>query len=70
MKKKYTPATENIIKEAEETLALKEEVVKPKPKAINKKKESVEKIEIVQNGDIDPIETKEWLESLSAVLEK
>ena len=35
---KIHPVTEKIIKEAEETLALKEEVEKPKPKAINKKK--------------------------------
>ncbi len=65
---KIPPVTEQIIKEAEKTLVLKEEV--EKPKIINKKKESVEKIEVLQNGDIDPIETKEWMESLSAVLEK
>jgi len=65
---KIPPVTEQIIKEAEKTLVLKEEV--EKPKIINKKKESVEKIEVLQNGDIDPIETQEWKESLSAVLEK
>jgi len=65
---KIPPVTEQIIKEAEKTLVLKEEV--EKPKIINKKKESVEKVEIVRNGDIDPIETQEWMESLSAVLEK
>ena len=65
---KIPPVTEQIIKEAEKTLVLKEEV--EKPKIINKKKESVEKIEVVRSGDIDPIETKEWMESLSAVLEK
>jgi len=65
---KIPPVTEKIIKEAEKTLVLKEEV--EKPEIINKKKESVEKIEVVQSGDIDPIETKEWMESLSAVIEK
>jgi len=65
---KIPPVTEQIIKEAEKTLVLKEEV--EKPKIINKKKESVEKIEVVRDGDIDPIETQEWMESLSAVLEK
>ena len=65
---KIPPVTEQIIKEAEKTLVLKEEV--EKPKIINKKKESVEKIEVVQSGDIDPRETKEWMESLSAVLQK
>ena len=65
---KIPPVTEQIIKEAEETLVLKKEV--GKPKAINEKKESVKKIEVLRNGDIDPIETQEWMESLSAVLEK
>ncbi len=60
--------TENIIKEAEDTLVLKNEVEKPKIET--KKKDKDEKIEVVKNADIDPVETKEWLESLSAVLEK
>ncbi len=68
VEEKIPPVTEKIIKEAEKTLVLKEE--DEKPKIINKKKEIVEKIEVVQSGDIDPIETKEWMESLSAVLEK
>ena len=65
---KIPPVTEKIIKEAEKTLVSKKEF--EKQKIINKKKERVEKIEVVQNGDIDPIETQEWMESLSAVLEK
>ena len=65
---KIPPVTEQIIKEAEETLVLKKEV--GKPKALNEKNESVKKIEVLRNGDIDPIETQEWMESLSAVLEK
>jgi len=65
---KIPTATKKIIQEAEKTLVLKEEF--KEPKIINKKKESDEKIEIVKSGDIDPIETKEWIESLSAVLEK
>ena len=60
--------TENIIKEAEDTLVLKNEVEKPKIET--KKKDKDEKIEVIKNADIDPVETKEWLESLSAVLEK
>ena len=60
--------TENIIKEAEDTLVLKNEVEKPKIEI--KKKDKDEKIEVIKNADIDPVETKEWLESLSAVLEK
>jgi len=65
---KIPPVTEQIIKEAEETLVLKKEV--GKPKALNEKNKSVKKIEVLRNGDIDPIETQEWMESLSAVLEK
>ena len=58
--------TETIIKEAEETLVLKKTADESKVKS-TKKNEN--KIEVIKNGDIDPIETKEWLESLSAVLE-
>ena len=67
-KEKIPPATEQIIEEAEKTLVLNEEV--KKSKEVNNQKKSDEKIEVKQSGDIDPIETKEWMESLSAVLEK
>ena len=69
IEEKIPPVTEKIIKEAEKTLISKEKEEVKKPKIINKKKERVEKIEVLQNGDIDPIETQEWMESLSAVLE-
>ena len=59
--------TEKIIKEAEDTLVLKEEV--KKKENIVKTKEKKDKIEVSTKEDIDPIETKEWIESLSAVLE-
>ena len=68
IEEKIPPSTEKIIQEAEKTLVLKEEVKNPNTTNLNKKRD--EKIEIVQNGDIDPIETNEWMESLSAVLEK
>ena len=67
IEEKLPTDTENIIKEAEDTLVLKKEV--KETKILPQKKNKNEKIEIVKNGDIDPIETKEWLESLSAVLE-
>lgn len=67
IEEKLPTDTENIIKEAEDTLVLKKEV--KEIKILPQKKNKNEKIEIVKNGDIDPIETKEWLESLSAVLE-
>ena len=59
--------TEKIIEEAEKTLILKNEVVETK---FLKKKEKENKIEVTKDGDIDPTETKEWLDSISAVLEK
>ena len=59
--------TEKIIEEAEKTLILKNEVVETK---FLKKKGKENKIEVTKDGDIDSTETKEWLDSLSAVLEK
>ena len=53
------PQTEKIIKEAEST------IIKPE------KKEIIKKIPARSNGaDIDPIETREWLDSLNAVISK
>ncbi len=65
---KIPPTTEKIIQEAEKTLILKNELENSKTKDENK--EEANRIEIIKNGDIDPTETKEWMESLSAVLEK
>ena len=61
--------TEKIIKESELTLKEKhEETNLDKPT----EREEIEKSNIQVNNkeDLDPVETKEWLESLSAVLEK
>ena len=68
IEEKIPPSTEKIIQEAEKTLVLKEEVKNSNTTNLNNKRN--EKIEIVKNGDIDPIETNEWMESLSAVLER
>ena len=65
---KIPPVTEKIIQEAEKTLVLNEEFEKPKVDI--GKKESFKKIEVKNVGDIDPVETQEWMESLSAVLDK
>ena len=65
IEEKIPPVTEEIIKEAEKTLVLKKEVEQTK----SLKKKDVEEIKVLHNGDIDPIETQEWIESLSAVLE-
>ena len=56
--------TENLIQEAENALKKKQE---PTPQ-IKKKENSI--IQVVKKGDLDPLETSEWLESLSAVIEK
>ena len=56
--------TENLIKEAEKSLKKTQEQ-KPQTK---EKEKSV--IQVVNDGDLDPLETNEWLESLSAVIEK
>ena len=58
-KEEILPETEKIIKEAESSV-----VQKPK-------KEEAKKIYARPNGaDIDPVETKEWLDSLDAVMRK
>jgi pyruvate dehydrogenase E1 component len=59
--------TENLIQEAENSL----KKIKEKKIVIqNIKKEKPELIQVTNEGDIDPLETNEWLESLSEVIEK
>ena len=58
--------TENLIKEAEKAL---ESGKKQRPNIEKIEKEKSE-IQFSKDGDIDPLETREWLESLSAVIEK
>jgi pyruvate dehydrogenase E1 component len=61
--------TENLIKEAEQSLKKnKEEKIKLENRIIRQEKPQI--IEVVNKGDIDPLETKEWLESISAVIER
>jgi len=55
--------TENIIKEAEIILKNKKKIIQQKPV---KKEQQI----IVNENDIDPLETQDWIESLSVVLEK
>ena len=59
--------TENLIKEAEKSLEKKQEQI---TQIDNDEKKKSEIIQVVNNGDIDPLETNEWMESLSAVIEK
>ena len=62
--------TENIIKQAEEVIAVQKDKEKEKEKKniIPEKKQSI--IQVSNGADIDPLETKDWLESLSAVISK
>ena len=56
--------TENLIQEAENAL---KKIQEKKPE-IKKNEEQI--IQVVKDGDIDSLETNEWLESLSSVIEK
>ena len=56
--------TENIIRQAEEAMVEKKIISEP----IIEKKQST--IQVVNGADIDPLETQDWLESLSAVISK
>ena len=68
--KKDTPIpkdTESIIKQAEAAMVeKKEESVISQP--IQKKEQTI--IQVTNSNDIDPLETQDWLESLSAVISK
>ena len=59
--------TENLIQEAESSLIKNQEQKKTSQKIVKKKPKI---IQVVNDGDIDPLETSEWLESLSDVIEK
>ncbi len=59
--------TENLIQEAEKSLEKKQEQSLQKN---NNEKKEPEIIQVINDGDVDPLETNEWLESLSAVIEK
>jgi pyruvate dehydrogenase E1 component len=59
--------TENLIREAEQALKEKENVIQTN-KIVTPEKPEI--IQVINDGDIDPVETQEWLESLSAVIDK
>ena len=59
--------TENLIKEAEKSLEKKYDQI---TQIDNSERKRSEVIQVVNGGDIDPLETSDWLESLSAVIEK
>ena len=59
--------TENLIQEAEKSLEKKQE---QSPQKDSNERKKPEIIQVINDGDVDPLETNEWLESLSAVIEK
>jgi len=66
---KIPPVTEKIIEEAESVIKKNKVEIESNNK-INESKKIEESKIIVNNNDIDPLETKDWLESISAVLHK
>jgi pyruvate dehydrogenase E1 component len=72
---KETPSEKIIPKDAENIIKQAEAVLKDKKKketvsqvAVEVKKQKI--IQVIDKKDIDPLETQDWLESLSAVVEK
>ena len=59
--------TENLIQEAENSLKKNQAQEKPSQN-IQKEKQKI--IQVMNKEDIDPVETNEWLDSLSAVIDK
>ena len=67
---KIPPVTEKIIQEAESSINKKKDTIIIEDKKSNSKKLKEKTKIIYNNKDIDPLETKDWLDSISAVLEK
>jgi len=64
------PVTEKIIQEAESSIIKKNNKINNQTEKQKIKKSKQENKILVNNKDIDPLETKDWLDSISAVLEK
>ena len=60
-------STESIIKQAENVISKKNDSLSLEKKSIENKQS---KTQIINNNDIDPLETRDWIDSLSAVIEK
>ena len=66
--KEMTPNnTESIIKQAEKVIPKRNDDLPLEEKFVENKQS---KIQVINNNDIDPLETKDWIDSLSAVIEK
>ena len=66
---KIPPVTEKIIQEAESSIQKTEDKIEADKKNEPQKLKDEAKI-LVKNEDIDPLETKDWLDSISAVLQR
>ena len=60
--------TESIIRQAESVLKNEKKEVTTEQSPVAEKKQTI--IQVTNDNDIDPLETEDWLESLSAVVEK
>ena len=60
--------TESIIKQAEAVMAEKKKQIVVTKELVQNKDQST--IQVTKSGDIDPLETQDWLESLTAVISK
>ena len=60
--------TESIIKQAEAAMEKQKDDIKIYQQTTQKKEQSI--IQVTNGKDIDPLETQDWLESLSAVISK
>ena len=69
LKSKIPPVTEKIIEEAEKSLQKEKIIEKNINEAKPKDHDNNNKIIISNNNDTDPLETKEWIESLNAVVD-
>ena len=67
---KIPPVTEKIIQEAESSIQKTKDKIETEDKKTQSKILKDEVKIVVNNKDIDPLETKDWLDSISAVLEK
>ena len=60
--------TESIIQQAESVLENEKKEATTEQSLVVEKKQTI--IQVTNSNDIDPLETQDWLESLSAVVEK
>ncbi len=68
-KNEIPPATETIIQDAEKSFIKEKEKVVITSKNLENQKNQNSRIVVTDSNDIDPLETKEWIDSLNAVVD-